>query len=409
VGDLNGDGLDDIYLNARNSGDRVYFSKGDGTFTSKTTYELYGKLDTRTFGVLITDTNSDGKDELIRLVNNNGDRGFGAGNNWLKKSGNLENQIISSPTNSPTINYLPVGQFGSNTTMSLGSLTFDINGDGLNDLLINQTRAGVNEYMGSKFQILINDGKGGWKDESYRVEKQATEGIVDFWYKDIISVDYDMDGDLDIFAYEVTQGTYLYENINGNFFNHTTQILGSLNPSVNDLYPIDWGDHVEIISIPSRISKTSTYNGEVQIYTTESIARRKTPDGKFVAYDLDKNAGETAKILGAVIGKDGLQNKTYVGIGLSLLDKGMSYSDLGELALMAVGAKTNDEVVSTLYKNIIGPNLPPSIKAPYIQMLNDGMKVGDLVVLVADSATNIMNINLVGLATTGIEYTPFVA
>jgi hypothetical protein len=42
-------------------------------------------------------------------------------------------------------------------------------------------------------------------------------------------------------------------------------------------------------------------------------------------------------------------------------------------------------------------------------MLNDGMKVGDLVVLVADSNTNVTNINLVGLATTGIEYTPFVA
>jgi hypothetical protein len=408
VGDLNSDGLDDIYIGARNWGDRVYLSKGDGTFTNKTTFELYGKLDTRTLGVLIIDTNSDGKDELIRTVDNEGDRGFSGGGNWLTKTGNLENQIISNPTSSPTINYLPVGQFGAKTTMSLSAISFDINGDGQKDLLINQTRAGTDVYMGSKFQVLINDGKGGWKDESYRVEKQSTEGVVDFWYRNITASDFDMDGDLDIFAYEVGDGTFLYENVNGTFTNQTEKVLRKLNPSVNGIYPIDWGNHVELVSIPSRTSKVSNYDGEVQIYTSETILRRKFPEGKFVAYDLNANAGTTAKILGAVIGKDGLQNKSYVGIGLSLLDNGMSYSDLGALALTAVGATTNDAVVSTLWKNVIGTLATEAIKAPYIKMLNDGMKVGDLVVLAADTSFNTTNINLVGLAQTGIEYLPVV-
>lgn len=408
VGDLNGDGLDDIYLNARNWGDRIYLSKGDGTFTTKTTFELYGKQDTRTLGVFITDTNSDGKDELIRLVSNDGDRGFSGGGNWLAKTGNLENQLISNPTNSPSVNYLPEGLFGAKATMSLGALSFDINGDGQKDLLINQTRAGTDAYMGSKFQVLINDGKGGWKDESYRIEKQSTEGVVDFWFRDITTADYDMDGDLDIFAYEVDQGTYLYENVNGTFTNQTEKVLGKLNPSVNGIYPIDWGNHIELVSIPSKTSKTSNYDGEVQIYTSETISRRKVPEGKFIAYDINNNAGKTAKILGAVIGKDGLQNKTYVGIGLSLLDKGMSYSDLGALALTAVGATTNDAVVSTLWRNVIGTEATSAIKAPYIKMLTDGMKVGDLVVLAADTSFNTTNINLVGLAQTGIEYLPVV-
>ena len=39
-------------------------------------------------------------------------------------------------------------------------------------------------------------------------------------------------------------------------------------------------------------------------------------------------------------------------------------------------------------------------------MLVDGMKAGDLVVLAADTTFNTANINLVGLAQTGIEYTP---
>ena len=41
-------------------------------------------------------------------------------------------------------------------------------------------------------------------------------------------------------------------------------------------------------------------------------------------------------------------------------------------------------------------------------MLTDGTKVGDLVVLAADTSFNTPNINLVGLAQTGIEYLPVV-
>ena len=406
VGDLNGDGLDDIYLNARNHGDRIYLSKGDGTFTSTTTFELYGKLDTRTLGVLITDTNLDSKDELIRLVINDGDLGFGGGGNWNQKVGNLENQIISSPTQSLVINYLPTGSFGAGTTATLGALSFDINGDKLPDLILNQTRAGVNVYMGSKFQILINDGKGGWKDESYRVEKQTTEGIVDFWYREITAADYDTDGDLDIFAYEVTAGTYLYENVNGTFFNSTQQVLGNLNPSVNGIYPIDWGNHIELVSIPSRISKTSNYDGEVQIFTTESVSRRKMPDGKFIAFDINKNAGTTAKILGSVFGKESLTNKSYVGIGLHFLDNGWSYDNLAGLALDAAGAKTNVQIVSLLWTNVIGTKPTDADMQPYISLIENGMTASALARLAADSSLNTTNINLIGLAQTGIEYIP---
>lgn len=127
---------------------------------------------------------------------------------------------------------------------------------------------------------------------------------------------------------------------------------------------------------------------------------------KSIAIDLNGNAGISAKVIGAVLGKTQVQNSSYVGLGLSYLDKGMSYSDLSALALTAVGATTNDAVVSTLWKNVIGTDATTEIKAPYIKMLTDGMKVGDLVVLAADTSFNTTNINLVGLAQTGIEYLP---
>jgi hypothetical protein len=136
-----------------------------------------------------------------------------------------------------------------------------------------------------------------------------------------------------------------------------------------------------------------------------NVERLRFTDKSF-ALDLDGAAGTSAKVIGAVLGKAQVQNPTFVGLGLSYLDKGMSYSDLGALAMTAVGATTNDAVVSTLWKNVIGTEATTAIKAPYIKMLNEGMKVGDLVVLAADTSFNTTNINLVGLAQTGIEYIP---
>ena len=141
--------------------------------------------------------------------------------------------------------------------------------------------------------------------------------------------------------------------------------------------------------------------------TLTNVERLKFSD-KTIAIDLSGNAGITVKVIGAVLGKSEVQSTKYVGLGLSYLDKGMSYSDLGALALTAVGATTSDAIVSTLWRNVVGFEASAATKAPYIKMLTDGMKVGDLVVLAADTSFNTTNINLVGLAQTGIEYLPVV-
>ena len=107
-----------------------------------------------------------------------------------------------------------------------------------------------------------------------------------------------------------------------------------------------------------------------------------------------------------MFGKDSLANKQYVGIGLNLLDAGMSTSALATLAVEAANLKTNDQIVSTLWKNVFGTTASISDKAPYVKLLDDGMSPGTLAWLAADSDFNKVNINLVGLAQTGIEYLP---
>jgi Ca2+-binding RTX toxin-like protein len=139
--------------------------------------------------------------------------------------------------------------------------------------------------------------------------------------------------------------------------------------------------------------------------TLIAIERIKYSD-RYVAIDMDGNAGITAKVIGAVLGKDSVKNPTIVGIGLSYADKSMSYSDLGALALNAIGARTNDAIVSTLWRNVVGFEASAETKAPFIKMLQDGLKPGDFVVMAADHLLNTTNIGLVGLAQTGIEFIP---
>lgn len=127
---------------------------------------------------------------------------------------------------------------------------------------------------------------------------------------------------------------------------------------------------------------------------------------RFLALDLDSNAGVTAKILGAVFGKELVINKSYVGIGLHFLDSGWTYDNLAGLALDTAGVKTNDQIVSLLWTNVIGTKPTTMDKAPYIALLENGMTPGALAHLAADSSLNTTNINLVGLLQTGIEYTP---
>jgi hypothetical protein len=138
-----------------------------------------------------------------------------------------------------------------------------------------------------------------------------------------------------------------------------------------------------------------------------SVERLKFSD-KSIALDLDQNAGVTAKILGAVFSKSSVANKEYVGIGLDLLDKGMNFDTLAGLALNAAKATTNDQIVTTLWTNVVGSAPSVGDKAPFIKMLVDGMTPGALAHMAADTPLNTSNINLVGLAQTGIEYTPVV-
>jgi hypothetical protein len=150
----------------------------------------------------------------------------------------------------------------------------------------------------------------------------------------------------------------------------------------------------------------SDKTGANGIDTLISIERLQFSDKK-LAIDLDTNAGTVVKILGAVFGPSSVANKSYVGIGLGYLDSGMSYASLMQLAIDANFGRpgSNSDVVKLLYTNVVGSAPDAATLASYKSLLDKGTYTqATLGILAADTTENLTNINLIGLAKTGVEY-----
>ena len=93
-----------------------------------------------------------------------------------------------------------------------------------------------------------------------------------------------------------------------------------------------------------------------------------------VALDLDGNAGKIVKLLAALLGKDSVTNKTYIGMGLDILDNGMSYEELMKAGIDVVFGSnpSGASVVGALYKNLVGSSAPQSVIDEYGGMLDNG-------------------------------------
>ncbi|MDH5553355.1 MAG: hypothetical protein OEX82_08490 [Nitrosomonas sp.] len=127
-----------------------------------------------------------------------------------------------------------------------------------------------------------------------------------------------------------------------------------------------------------------------------------------LALDLNGNAGITAKTLGAVFGQESIANEAFAGIGLSLLDDGMSNKALMQLAINAAlgdHATNHTAVVDLLYENVVGFAPSAADEAHFVGLLDSGVHtIASIGIMAADTALNEENIDLVGLSQTGLEY-----
>lgn len=175
--------------------------------------------------------------------------------------------------------------------------------------------------------------------------------------------------------------------------------------------PIDLGNVNGLDFVSFRFSPFSSSDQQVAMFIYRSKApldRGEFKDG-FYAFGMMGVAGQVAKTLGAVFGASTVNNKKYVGIGLSLLDGGMTYEALMGLALgVKLGnALSHATVVNLLHTNVMGAAPTQAERDFYVGLLDSGVyNPMSLGVLAAETPLNATNIDLVGLSQTGLEFLP---
>ena len=136
---------------------------------------------------------------------------------------------------------------------------------------------------------------------------------------------------------------------------------------------------------------------------------------KAIAYDATGRAGDVYALLAAALGTADV-TKAYVGIGIHLADAGWTNKQLAE-ALLATdtykadaGGVSNETFIKHVYKNVYGTNASlADVTALTTWMTTNNYSQADVLVTASELSAFETTIGLVGLATTGIEYTPFVA
>ena len=136
---------------------------------------------------------------------------------------------------------------------------------------------------------------------------------------------------------------------------------------------------------------------------------------KAIAYDATGRAGDVYALLAAALGTADV-TKAYTGIGIHLADAGWTNKELAT-ALLATdtykadaGGVSDETFIKHVYKNVYGTNASlADVTALTTWMTTNKYSQADVLVAASELTAFETTIGLVGLATTGIEYTPFVA
>ena len=133
---------------------------------------------------------------------------------------------------------------------------------------------------------------------------------------------------------------------------------------------------------------------------------------KAIAYDAAGRAGDVYALLAAALGTSDV-TKAYTGIGIHLADAGWTNKQLAE-ALLATdvyktdaGGVSDETFIKHVYKNVMGTNATlADVTGLTNWMQGNNYSQADVLVMASELSAFETTIGLVGLATTGIEYTP---
>jgi hypothetical protein len=213
------------------------------------------------------------------------------------------------------------------------------------------------------------------------------------------------------------------ENLTGSAFNDILAgdsanngfIAGAGNDTLNGRLGIDIAafSSARAAYIVTRSGATTTVSGPDGIDTLTDIERLQFSD-KNIAVDLGagESAGMTVRIIGAAF-DTARMTPDLVGIGIGIFDAGASMLRVCELALdtplflSLAGSHSNVDFVNTVYRNVVGTVPTAPVRDSLVNLLQGSggtMSQAELLMLAANVNENGVNINVVGLQQSGVEF-----
>ena len=207
-GDINNDGLKDLYLGIHKDNDRLYLNNGDKTFTDITADARINN-DLKPNSLNMADVDNDGDLDIYVanligqniLYRNNGDNTF---TNVIQSSGALD------------------------TNIAMGSIFFDYDNDKDQDLLL--TNDGFDEYV-----MYRNDGSGRFTDVSAETGLNYPGQAMG-----VDVADYNNDGFMDVYVTNLLENV-LFENNGDGTFSNVSSFAGIEDPGMG--WGIVWVDY----------------------------------------------------------------------------------------------------------------------------------------------------------------------
>ena len=140
-----------------------------------------------------------------------------------------------------------------------------------------------------------------------------------------------------------------------------------------------------------------------------NIERIQFSNGK-VALDLGGNAGQAARLIGALLGPSFIKDKALAGVVIGLIDQDYSIESIANLGLNTsfylalAGSTKNEDFVNHVFRNVVGRPPEANEQKTYVDMLNAGTSQAALAVMAAGTEFTASQIGLTGLTSHGWDF-----
>lgn len=224
VGDVNGDGFPDFF-----TGKLLFINDGSGRFTNAT-HQLPEEMKppyTYLMHSIIGDLNGDGIGDIVAAY---------ADGETSHPSGYVLMSNGNNPIHERKSIQLPQGRYGAGNTKFNHGVIYDVNQDGIPDIVFSVTRA-VPYYKGRTLQIIINRGNGVFEEATDQYLEASEELETAQGEGSVFVVDVNGNGILDIvhsgsnhFDPDLPPGMIIYINDNGKLRMQATDKMAWIQP-----------------------------------------------------------------------------------------------------------------------------------------------------------------------------------